>query len=160
MQTNTRLKDQHPSDSTTAIYPLCRQCRAVVERIPGGWVRQRWAGSHRWPAHSLSPGPETHTHMGVRHTQQPGPIVIGQVIPLMCGTSSWDNRYKTNTYNNQGWQNQLSVLSESYICCSGQVIFYSWLVRGQVEKNLISGCLKNTMLFPKVAANTNTRRYL
>jgi len=27
------------------------------------------------------------------------------------------------------------------------------------EKNLISGCLKNTIFFPKVAANTNTRRY-
>jgi len=25
------------------------------------------------------------------------------------------------------------------------------------EKNLISGCLKNTILFPKVAANTNTQ---
>jgi len=59
----------------------------------------------------------------------------------------------------QGWRNQLSVLSESYICCSGQVIFSSWPVRWQVKKNLISGCLKNTILFPKVAANTYTRRY-
>ena len=59
----------------------------------------------------------------------------------------------------QVWRNQLSLLSESYICSSRQVIFSSWLVRGQVEKTLIPRCLKDTILFPKVAANTNTCRY-
>ena len=41
----------------------------------------------------------------------------------------------TLTENDQGWPNQLSVLSESYICYCGQVTFSSWLVRGQVIKS-------------------------
>lgn len=36
---------------------------------------------------------------------------------------------------NQGWRNQLSELSESYISCPGQVTFFNWLVRGQVKKS-------------------------
>jgi len=47
----------------------------------------------------------------------------------------------------QGWRNQLSVLSESYICCSGQVTFSSWLVRGQVKKKSKPKCLKSKNTF-------------
>ena len=34
----------------------------------------------------------------------------------------------------QGWRNQLSVLSGSYISCYGQVTISRWLVLGQVKK--------------------------
>jgi len=36
----------------------------------------------------------------------------------------------------QGWRNKLSVL---FICCSGQVTFTSWIVRGQVKQILYLG---------------------
>jgi len=59
----------------------------------------------------------------------------------------------------QGWRNQLSVLSESYICCSGQVTFSSWLVRGQVKKSKPK-CLKskNTFISENVAADIKVER--
>jgi len=61
----------------------------------------------------------------------------------------------------QVWRNQLSVFSESYICCSGQETFSSWLVRGQVKKsdaNVFK--VKKTTLFisEKVAADIKVER--
>jgi len=55
------------------------------------------------------------------------------------------------TWKKQGWQNQLPVLSESYICCSGQVTFCSWLVHGQVKKSEVKvlKVKKNTFFFRK-----------
>jgi len=56
----------------------------------------------------------------------------------------------------QGWQNQLSVLCESYICFSGQVTFPVDLTVDKWQ-NLISKCLKSKkqLLYPKKSQPTS-----